>query len=77
MELRCERSVMGVMGRRREKGSDERERMSYSTGWRYVGMWRSDLGLKFGDFPARVRMEVPSSIVPPRNHKADGYIAVS
>jgi len=51
MELRCERSVMGVMGRRRENGSDERERMSYSTGWRYVGMWRSDLGLKFGEIP--------------------------
>ena len=24
MELRCERSVMGVMGRRRERGSDEK-----------------------------------------------------
>jgi hypothetical protein len=32
MELRCERSVMGAMDRRRESGSDERERMSYSTG---------------------------------------------
>lgn len=40
-------------------------------------MWRSDLGLKFGDLPVRVRMEVPSSVVPPRSHKADGYIAVS
>jgi hypothetical protein len=25
--------------------------MSDSTGRRYVGMWRSDLGLKFGEIP--------------------------
>lgn len=62
---------MGVMGRRRERfeGADEGGDTSECGG--------RTSALSLGISLRGVRMAVPSSGVPPRNHKADGYIAVS